>query len=275
MDKINIKNLEIFAKHGVYPAENTLGQKFVVSCTLYTDLRSAGKSDELEKSVDYGRICLDIKNYVEKYVFKLIETVAENLALKLLSENEILQKVWIEIKKPWAPVAMHLETVSVEIERERHRVYLSIGSNMGDRSSNLYFAVSELGKAQGCRVLHVSQTINTAPYGDIPQNDFLNACVLLETFLSPHELLDVLHRIENDAGRERSVRWGPRTLDIDIVFFDDIVISDEVLTIPHIEAHKRGFVLEPLNEIAPFYRHPLLHKTVNELYMDLTLYESK
>jgi len=269
MDKISIKNLEIFAKHGVYPEESSLGQKFIVSAELFIDLRSAGKSDELEETLDYGKICLVMKNFVEKNIFKLIETVAEKLAEKLLIENPNIKKVKLEIKKPWAPVAMHLETVAVEIERSRHISYIAMGSNKGNREAFLRFAVDELEESRCCRVLSVSSFIDTEPYGYTEQDRFLNCCLELETLLTPFELLELLHDIENKTGRTREKRWGPRTLDLDIIFYDDIVISGNTLRIPHAEAHKREFVLKPLCEIAPNVLHPTLRKTVKELLDEL------
>jgi dihydroneopterin aldolase/2-amino-4-hydroxy-6-hydroxymethyldihydropteridine diphosphokinase len=265
MDRINIKNLEIFANHGLFPEENTLGQKFVISAELFTDLRGAGESDDLSLSLDYGGICGTIKSFVEDNTFKLVETVAERLAEKLLVENPRLQSIRLEIKKPWAPVAMHLDTVSVEIERSRHTAYIALGANIGDREANLRFAVDELGKSRGCRVLQVSNFINTAPYGYLEQDDFLNGCLELETLLTPSQLLKLLHKIEDKAGRVRKAHWGPRTLDLDIIFYDDAVVSDNTLRIPHAEMHKRDFVLIPLNEIAPNMLHPVLKKTVSEL----------
>ena len=269
MDKICIKNLEVFSNHGVYPEERALGQKFVVSAELFLDLRSAGKSDELDDSFDYGKACYIIKNYIEKKSFRLIEAVAEGLAEKLLIEHTALQSVMLEIKKPWAPVATHLETVSVVIERRRHMAYIALGSNMGDRDGYLQFAVGELKNAHGCRVVSVSGFINTAPYGNAEQDDFLNGCLALDTLLEPLELLELLHDIENRAGRVRGERWGPRTLDLDIIFFDDIIMSVEALRIPHPEAHKREFVMAPLNEIAPYLIHPAMGKTVAEILAEL------
>ncbi|MCL2408682.1 MAG: dihydroneopterin aldolase, partial [Oscillospiraceae bacterium] len=156
MDKISIKNLEIFANHGLFPEENALGQKFVISAELFANLRGAGETDDLSLSLDYGGICGTIKSFVEGNTFKLIETVAERLAEKLLVGNPRLQSVRLEVKKPWAPVAMHLDTVSVEITRSRHTAYIAIGSNIGDREANLKFAVDALDKSRGCRVLKVS-----------------------------------------------------------------------------------------------------------------------
>jgi len=269
VDRINIKDLEIIARHGVLPEEKVIGQKFLISAALHMDLRSAGVSDDFAKTLDYAQICCSIKTFVEDNKFNLIETVAERLAAMLLIEYPPLQKIWLEIKKPWAPISIPIETVSVEIERSRHFAFISLGSNMGDRKAHLDFAVSELGRVQGCRVLDISNYINTVPYGYTEQDDFLNACLKLETLLTPHELLRLLLDIEIKAGRVRDVRWGPRTLDLDIVFYDDIVISDETLRIPHVEAHKREFVLIPLSEIAPNLWHPVFRKTVTELLDDL------
>jgi dihydroneopterin aldolase/2-amino-4-hydroxy-6-hydroxymethyldihydropteridine diphosphokinase len=269
MDRINIKNLEVFAKHGLIPEENVLGQKFVISAALFIDLRNAGMTDDFTKTLDYGGICRVIKSFIEENTYGLIEAAAEHLVEMLLIDNPTLQRVWLEIKKPWAPVAAHLETVSIEIERSRHTAFIALGSNMGDKEANLRFAIGELEKTRGCRVMGVSNFIDTAPYGVEEQDDFLNGCLELETLLTPVELMGLLHEIEGKAGRTRDVKWGPRTLDLDIIFYDDLVISSDTLKIPHADMHNREFVLTPLNEIAPWKLHPALNKTVAELLNEL------
>lgn len=265
LDEIRIEDLEVFANHGVFPEENVLGQKFLVSAVLYTDTRRAGKTDDLTASIHYGEVCTFIDRYLREHTFKLLERAAESLAEELLLNTQNLRKVRIEIKKPWAPVGLPLKTVSVSIEREWHDVIIALGSNMGDREGYLNGAVEKLNAVRGCRVKKVSDFIETPPYGVTDQADFLNGCLEMETLMYPHELLDELHRIEKEAGRERIIRWGSRTLDLDIIFYDDMILQDDDLCIPHVEMHKREFVLKPLCGIAPYKRHPVTGKTVKEM----------
>ena len=125
MDKIEIKELEIFANHGVFPEENVLGQKFVISATLYTSTRTAGLTDDLTASIHYGEVSQMITRFVQEHTYKLLETVVENLARMLLLTLPSLQKVTLKIEKPWAPVGLPLKTVSVEITREWHTAYIA------------------------------------------------------------------------------------------------------------------------------------------------------
>lgn len=264
-DEIHIEDLEVFANHGVFPEETSLGQKFLISLTMYTDIRTAGKTDCLEKSADYGEVCHFITEYTKSHPCRLIETAAEQLAEALLLRYTILKGVTLELKKPWAPVGLPLKTVSVKISRFWHTAYLGLGSNLGDKKAYLDNAVKALGETKGCHVEKVSSYHVTAPYGGVEQDDFLNACLKLKTLLTPEELLEKLHEIEQSAHRERTVHWGPRTLDLDILMYDDVVMETDELIIPHIEMHLRSFVLKPLCEIAPNKRHPLLKKTVSQL----------
>lgn len=265
MDKIHIKNLEVFAKHGVFPEENVLGQKFVISAVLYTSTREAGKTDDLTKSIHYGEVSQFITEFMKQNTFKLLETAAERLAEELLLKTEHLEKVCLEIKKPWAPVGLPLETVSVEIERGWHTAYIALGANLGDKEANLRLGVEALRATKGCQVLAVSDFLVTEPYGGVEQDDFLNGAMKIRTLLTPHELLERLHEIEQEAKRERVVRWGPRTLDLDILLYDDLILDEEELHIPHIEMCKRDFVLKPLCQIAPYVRHPVYNRTAAEL----------
>lgn len=126
---------------------------------------------------------------------------------------------------------------------------LALGANLGDRFLALQGAVDEL--ARSVSLLAVSAIFETAPVGGPEQPDYYNAVVVVETALTPSELLDLAHSIEAAAGRERLVRWGPRTLDVDIIAFDDMVSDDPVLTLPHPRAHARAFVLMPWLDADP------------------------
>lgn len=266
MDQIRIENLEVYARHGAIPEENVLGQKFIISAVLHVDTRRAGRSDQLEETISYGRLSKFLDRHMREHTCKLLECVAESLAREvLLMYPGQLKEVEMEIKKPWAPIGLPLEYVSVRISRKWHSAYIALGSNMGDRSAYLMQAVDALDSHPECHVGRVSGFIETPPYGVTDQADFLNGCMELETLLTPEELLTLVNKIEADAGRERIQRWGPRTLDLDIIFYDDEVYHSERLSIPHMEMHKRDFVLKPLAEIAPYKRHPIYGKTVEEL----------
>lgn len=269
MDQIRIESLEVFAKHGVFPEENILGQKFIVSAVLYTNTRIAGKTDDLTQSIHYGEVSQFIERFLKEHTFLLIERVAESLAEALLLHVEHLEKIKLEVKKPWAPVGLPLQYVSVCITRQWHTAYIALGSNIGEKADYLDGAVQALRNAAGCKVEACSTWFLTAPYGMVEQQDFLNGCLKLRTLLTPKELLERLHEIEALAGRERVIRWGPRTLDLDIIFYDDIILGTETLCIPHVDMHRRDFVLKPLHEIAPFMHHPVMGKTVQQLLQEL------
>lgn len=265
MDKIKIYNLEVYANHGVFPEETALGQKFLVSATLYADITRAGREDDLTKSIHYGEVCSFITAYMKEHTFKLIESVTEHLAEELLLAYGGLKKVLLEVKKPWAPIGLPLETVSVEIERQWHTAYVALGSNIGDKKKYLEEAVAKLKNDKKCRLGKVSDFICTEPYGYLEQEDFLNGCVELFTLYNPFELLDRLHELENEAERARKIHWGPRTLDLDLIFYDEEIICSENLSVPHIDMQNRSFVLEPLKQIAPCFRHPVFGKTVAQM----------
>ena len=140
---------------------------------------------------------------------------------------------------------------------------------MGEKEKYLDGAVKALDSRQDCQVEKKSSWFITPPYGVTEQDDFLNGCLKLRTLLSPEELLEVLNQTEKEAGRERIIHWGPRTLDLDIIFYDDLILETDTLCIPHVEMHKRDFVLKPLHEIAPYKHHPGNGKTVREMLEEI------
>ena len=146
---------------------------------------------------------------------------------------------------------------------------IGLGSNVGDRLGALRRALSLL-KTKGIETLKKSDVFETPPVGLSEQPKFLNACVLVETSMGPQLLLAQLKEIEAAIGRQDRAHWGPREIDLDILYIGDLVIRDGELEIPHPRMHERAFVLLPLSQIAPHWRHPILSKTVEELTREVS-----
>ena len=269
MDKIKITGLKVFAHHGVFPEETKNGQDFYVNATLYLDCKAAGMSDDLTKSVHYGEVCHFITKFMQKHTYLLIESVAEQTTKQLLFEYPLIERIEFELCKPHAPMGLPFENVSVTMERGWHTVYIAIGSNMGEKAAYIDNGIKELSKIPEIKIENISDMIVTKPYGGVEQDDFVNGALKLRTLFTPQELLEVLHQVEAHANRERIIRWGPRTLDLDIIFYDDLVYEDDDLIIPHVDMANRTFVLKPLLDLCPNKRHPLLGMTMTQLYQRL------
>lgn len=268
-DQIRIEELEVYAHHGVYPEENEKGQHFYVNATLYTNTRPAGMADDLRLSTNYGEVCQFITEFMQQHTFQLIETVAERTAYEVLQQFPLVQGLDLEIRKPEAPIPLPFGSVSVAIHREWHEAYIAVGSNMGDSRGHIAKALGQLEKHKDIQVTKVSGLLETLPYGGVEQENFVNGMFEIRTLLTPEELLRELHKIEASEGRERKIHWGPRTLDLDIIFYDDLIYSSEDLVIPHVDMENRYFVLKPLSELAPNFRHPITHKTVAQMLAEL------
>ena len=270
MDQIRIENLRIFAHHGVYAEENEKGQNFYVNAVLETNTRDAGVMDELELSTNYGEVCQLFQRCLTENTYKLIETAAERAAEEVLLYFPLVRRITLELRKPEAPIPLSFESVSVQITRGWHRAYIACGSNMGEREAYLNAAVEALRGDNRCRVIQVSDWMTTTPYGDVEQEDFLNGVIAIETLYTPEELLECIHEIEQNHDRQRKIHWGPRTLDLDILLYEGCVMYTDTLKIPHEDMHNRDFVLAPLAQIAPYELHPVLHKSVMQLYQEVT-----
>lgn len=269
MDKIRIENLEVYARHGVYPEENKLGQKFLLCAELSVDAARAAAADDLNQSVNYGEVCLFMRDWMQKNTVQLIETVADRLAKEILLNYPLIQKIRLEVKKPNAPVPMSFQSISVAVERQWHTVYVGIGSNLGNREATIRNAMLLLNEQPDCRIEKGSSLFRTAPYGYTDQPEFLNGCLQVRTLQTPEQFLETLHRIEYALGRERTIHWGPRTIDLDILLYDNLVMHTEMLSIPHTDMENRLFVLKPLDEIAGYAWHPVLQKTIHQLCVEL------
>lgn len=269
MDIIRIDNLEVYAYHGVYDEEKEKGQYFYVNAELYTNTRKAGMNDDLDASTNYGTVCDFIHDFMTKHTYDLIETVAEQLAQALLLEFKLVKSVLLEIRKPHAPIEKEFESVSVEIERGWHEAFVAFGSNLGDKEKFIDEAIEALSNLPQINIVAISDKIVTEPYGNVEQDVFLNGVMKIETLLPADELLQILQKVEEHAGRERKIHWGPRTLDLDIIFYDDDIISEDDLIVPHPDMKNRDFVLKPLMQIAPYKLHPVYRKTISDMYAEL------
>lgn len=266
MEQILVQGLQVFGYHGVYEQEKEEGQTFLVNCVMDTSFASAIHSDDVGETVDYGTVCLFIKKYFEEKAYDLLEKVADELATSIMYAFPGIEKIQIQITKPNAPIPMEFKSVGVRVEKKWHKVALAIGSNMGDKEKYLTDAMETLIANPDIRNVIVSDYIETEPYGYVEQDKFLNGAVTLETLLSAEDLLIFLHEIEAKAERKREIHWGPRTLDLDILLYDDVCMHTKELTIPHIDMCNRMFVLEPLMQIAPGLVHPVRRRTIYDLY---------
>jgi 2-amino-4-hydroxy-6-hydroxymethyldihydropteridine diphosphokinase len=148
-------------------------------------------------------------------------------------------------------------------------VFLGLGSNLGERVQNIHKAIQRLQLLSSIKLLQQSALIETAPEGRADQHDFINSVIKIETTLAPQELLTYILGVEKSLGRVRKGKWGPRIIDIDILLYDDLVINEKDLIVPHAHLHQRKFVLRSLVELCPDLKHPILKRTMLELLSEL------
>lgn len=263
---IEIKGLHVFANHGVLEEEKKNGQEFIVDAKLYSNLCKPAFNDSIYSSTNYASVCQTINDYMKAHTFDLIEKVAYELTKEILVKYEFVDEVNITLHKPNAPIDLEFDDVSVNINNKWNRVYLSIGSNMGDKKQYINEALCKLGESGYIKSVVPSSLIETEPYGYVNQDKFINGAISLLTVYNPYELLEFLHSIENACDRVREIRWGPRTLDLDIVFYEKIVLDDPDLLIPHIDMANREFVLKPLMELCPDYVNQRTGLSVRQMY---------
>lgn len=254
-DHVLINDLRFESIIGVLDQERLAPQPLRVDVDMEIDLHDAGSSDDLEQTVHYGEVAVALANLARDTQYLLLERLAQHMAEVVLSFS-LVRAVELTLTKLQPPIPEQIDSTAVRIRRvraevsntTRHRAIVALGSNLGRREAHLRFAVERLGES----VVAQSQVFETDPVGGPDdQGAYLNMVVVLETELDPYALLRWLHRIEADAGRERIVHWGPRTLDLDLLFFDDVVITGGNLAVPHPRYAERRFVLAPLSEVAP------------------------
>ncbi len=250
-DQVRVQNLCLHGFHGVLPQETELGQKFYVDITCDLDLAPCAVEDDYTKAVCYGALCDVASDVSDAGPYQLIETLGDRICAAVLERFDRVDHVSVTVRKPSAPLKAQFDHVSVTINRKRrYRVGISLGSNMGDKIANLRTALMRMNTLPGFEVDQVSSFYQTEPWGNTDQDWFLNACLTGWTTLAPLDLLKALKRTEVELGRVPAVRWGPRAIDLDLLFSEDLEIDSKLLTLPHPEMFNRAFVLVPLAEIA-------------------------
>ncbi len=256
MDRILIDDLRVLTIIGALPHEREIAQPLRIDLSIGLDLRNPGRSDDLNDTVHYGLVCERIVEMANDSKDILLERLAAKVADVVL-EFDLVETVDVRVTKLRPPIPSPVESTSVAITRTRaeaaappledHEVIVALGSNLGDRQGYLRFAVQELGN-----VVAMSQVFETEPVGGPDdQGAYLNMVVKVQTSLDPYAFIRRCQRIEANALRQRIVHWGPRTLDVDMLFYDDVHIDSERLTVPHPRINERRFVLTPLSEVAP------------------------
>lgn len=268
-DFIKVTNMKVFANHGVLEKEKKNGQNFYLNAKVYVDMRKAGLTDKLEDTINYDQICIFLAEVFAEEVFDTIEAAAEYTVQEIMVNFPMIEAMELEVRKPHAPLTYVPEDISVTIYREWHTVYLSFGTNVGEPYGTINETIIMLKEPYAVRNVKRSDLFITKPYGPVEQNDFVNGCLEMETYMDPEELVTYIHELEDYFERDRSIRWGPRPMDLDIIFFDEYVYNSKTLTIPHADMENRMFVLEPLSQLCPGKRHPVWGKTVEQMKKEL------
>jgi dihydroneopterin aldolase/2-amino-4-hydroxy-6-hydroxymethyldihydropteridine diphosphokinase len=256
VDRILVDDLRVMCVIGALPHEREAAQPIRIDLAVGVDLADAGRSDELDDTVNYGLLAERVTEMAVASKYVLLERLADEIAAIVLTFDRV-DEVEVTVTKLRPPVPNDLATTAVRIVRSRtpageravggHTAIVALGSNLGDREAYLRLALAELGA-----VTAVSDVYETEPIGGPDeQGAYLNMVAVVATPLDPFAFLRRCQRIEELARRVRLVHWGPRTLDVDVLFFDDVVVESPELTLPHPRVGERRFVLAPLSDVAP------------------------
>lgn len=256
LDRIELTGIRAWGHHGVLAEETALGQEFVADVTLHLSTAPAGTADALARTVNYAEVAHAVHEELRGGPHALVETLAERIAARVLggTAHPLARRVEVSVHKPAAPVGLPVGGVAVHIARDAAPVsaVLALGTNLGDRGQHLLDALALLEETDGIAVEWTSPVLETAPVGGPDgQGAYLNAVLGVRTVLGPFALLEAAQRAERAAHRERRVRWGPRTLDVDVITYGDWTSEDPELTVPHLRAHERAFVLAPWHAARP------------------------
>ncbi len=255
-DRIEIRDLRVTGVHGVLPEERDRAQPFAVDVVAWVDMTAAQESDDLADTVDYGVLAQTAAEVVGGRSYRLLEALAGRLAERV-----------VDHRRPpgggrghgaQAPPAAGPRrgfdrsqgaARALMVPAPTRRAFVGLGSNLGDRRATLRKAVE--GLRAGGDVVAVSPLYETEPIGGPAQGPYLNVVVELATRDDPRRLLQRCQALEEEAGRVRTVRWGPRTLDADVLWVEGCTVDEPGLTVPHLRLWERRFVVQPLADLAP------------------------
>lgn len=281
MGQIQITNMRFYTHNGVFAEEKTLGQQISVDVAVDYDIEHQVKDDDLTTTISYADVYDIIRDYVTQHDFNLMESVANGALTALLTAFPMAEKFDSQLKNIRFQLRVSLMILSSLWRAAMPKVYLSIGTNLGDRHANLQTAVDKLTELYP--VLGVSKIYETQPVGEVVQDDFYNIALALDVpeSLKPEALLTQTQQIEKEMKRVKTIHWGPRTIDLDILLFGELRMVSEQLTIPHAEMANRRFVLQPLLEVAERISdvtvvkqtQALLDKTADQNWVQPTPYD--
>lgn len=252
MDRISLYGISATGYHGVFDHEKRDGQKFIIDVVLHVDITRAAASDNVLDTVHYGEVSELVVEQIKAGPWDLIEKLGSEIAEAILAAYPTVLEIDVVVHKPQAPIPVPFTDVTITLHRaqKQHTAVIALGANLGDPQATLTAAVKDLG--QELEILHTSPLAITKPVGGPPdQPDYTNQVIQVRTRLSAHELLDLCQQIEAKHHRTREVRWEARTLDLDLITYDQLRLNDERLTLPHPRAAIRGFVLAPWSWMDP------------------------
>ncbi len=271
MFKIIIKNLNLFGYHGVRDSEKKSGQNFCFNVEIDFKEDNLLNSDNLEDTLNYSQVIKILKDINSNQRFNLLETLSRAIASKIAGMSDKIEKVFVKIEKTSPPIKENIESAGVmytlkkedsgnnsgdkmgSSRDEKVYVYMSLGSNVGNKENNLRKAVGLIGRNPNINIIKVSSIYQTEPMYYRNQDYFYNIVLKAEVNkdVSPFEMLGYLKGVEYSFGRKKGKKYGPRIIDIDLLYYGEMFIDSDFLTIPHSGIEERNFVLIPLSEISP------------------------
>lgn len=244
--KIKIRHLDCEGCHGVYPEEKTNPQHFLVDAEILLDTTAAICSDEITDTLNYSTLARHLQNVVAQQHFQLIEKLSFELCRSTLASYPQVLSISISIEK--RPKSWQDQGTSFIVEStwQRNRAIIALGSNLGNRKDFLLMATDLIKQLPFTTLLNSSKIHESEALLYTHQPDFLNQCLLVETLLLPSELLQHLQKIEQSLGRQRDIPKGPRTIDLDIILYENIKLQTPTLSIPHAGLRSRRYLIEEL-----------------------------